>query len=82
MNTTSTTRQGRRGLRVGELPRIYIGMRRYDPKTAKMVHCKGLTITVRNYTPEDARRVIREAFARDTEEKFEKIRRQIGGLHD
>ncbi len=79
----------RRKLRVGELPRIYISMRRYDRnalrrdgKRGKMVHCKKLTVTIRNYTPEDARRVMREAFARDTEDKLRRLQAQVGGLHD
>ena len=75
-----------RRLKVGELPTIYVSMRVYNPtksptgKKGKMVHCTGLNVTVRNYSPEQARKIIREAFDADYKRQLAEMRAQIGHL--
>ena len=74
---TKVRSSGRR-LRPGELPRVYLSMRTWDPATKKMRHIRGANIIIANYTPWRVKEVIVQAFRADVEAQKRKRDLEIG----
>jgi len=53
--------------------KVYVGLRVYDPKKQTMVGCKGLSIILERWSPEDVHKKIVDLFRREAEKEQRRV---------